>query len=210
MQDITFGQLEEKRSLLQQLRLIMERGIVESQVGAIHGMLDYVFSAPFAIGRPEIINVIHRVTINRRILRRNARLYNISYFKYPPVEFAGYGRCNTKQHSILYAGFDFLTILSELKPEAGDLITVSSWENSTDAYMSCFTVVGHQPAGDITNLMTLEAREFANLELSKYPPNIRALYTDQLDFLADSFSRQVSPRPAVNYIFSAFFCKKTF
>lgn len=206
--DLTFGKLEEKRSLLSALRHYMEIGITEAQERDITTLLSFVFAVHQGLERQEVVKEIQRVTINRRILRRNARLHNISYLKYPPAQFAGYGRCNVKNQSVLYAGFDYVTILSELKPEVGDLITISYWENKAEHPMRCNTIVGHQPAGDVINPMTFRARSAIEREINKYPPNLRSLFTAQIEFLADAFSRRVAPRPVINYLFSAYFASK--
>lgn len=208
MQDITYAQLAEKKAFLDVLRTHLAGDVTPAWEQGLLALMDNVFSTFFALERPEVITEIQRVTVNRRILGRNARLPNISLIKYPPADkVAKYGRCNLQKSSVLYAGFNYLTILSELKPEAGDLITVSHWENVESTPMRCFSVIGHQPPGSV-NLGTWHVREAFEQQVQQFPPHLRELFTLQVEFLADAFSRLVQPGSHLNYLFSAFFAGK--
>ncbi|UYZ61316.1 hypothetical protein [Hymenobacter latericus] len=208
MQDITFAQLAEKKAFLDVLRTHLAGDVTPAWEQGLLSLMDNVFSTFFALERPEVITEIQRVTVNRRVIGSNSRLQNIGLIKYPPADkVAKYGRCNIQRSSVLYAGFNYLTILSELKPEEGDLITVSHWENTESTPMRCFSIIGHQPPDSI-NIGTWEIREAFEQQVRQFPPHLRELFTLQVEFLADAFSRLVRPGSHLNYLFSAFFAGK--
>lgn len=71
---------------------------------------------------------IQRVTINRNVLNgENKSIETISFLKYPPPEYVSYGRANVNGQSVLYATFNLMTAIKEMKPNIGDLITISTW-----------------------------------------------------------------------------------
>jgi len=80
--------------------------------------------------------IIERVTVNKRVLKgNNVRIDKVDKLKYPPAEcITKYGRANLKQQSVLYGTFNFMTAVKEMKPEKGDLISVSEWKIKNENY----------------------------------------------------------------------------
>ena len=77
---------------------------------------------------------IQRVTINRNVLNgENKSIETISFLKYPPPEYVSYGRANVNGQSVLYATFNLMTAIKEMKPNIGDLITISL-DNTRNRY----------------------------------------------------------------------------
>jgi hypothetical protein len=70
-----------------------------------------------------------RVTINKRLFGgKGERISKVGLLKYPPpIYITRFGRMNFPHQSVLYATFDPITALSEMRPEPGDRITISTW-----------------------------------------------------------------------------------
>jgi len=47
----------------------------------------------------------------------------------PPVKNAKMGRCNKEGESLFYCSSDFITAILEVKPVAGDFVTVANFKN---------------------------------------------------------------------------------
>lgn len=54
---------------------------------------------------------------------------NEKEFWNPPIENAKMGRCNNEGESMFYCSSDFITAVLEVKPVAGDFITVANFKN---------------------------------------------------------------------------------
>lgn len=149
-----------------------------------------------------------RLSINKRIIGSNKRIYNQKYLKYPPKELVNrYGRCNLKQQSILYATFGSLTALSEMKPLRGDLITMSTWEVIDDSSLIISPIL-RQPKDDTFNPRIWEMQKIYEKEFEKYPPNIRKQINLLNEFIADEFTKPVKPDNDRDYLFSAYFADR--
>jgi len=67
------------------------------------------------------IDTFQRVTVNSWISEVDGRVEFIKHLKYPPKEYVKkYGRANMINQSVLYATFDYITALSEMRPEIND------------------------------------------------------------------------------------------
>lgn len=86
MQDITYAQLAEKKAFLDVLRAHLTGDVTPAWEQGLLALMDNVFSTFFALERPEVITEIQRVTVNRRVIGRNARLQNMSLIKYPQAD----------------------------------------------------------------------------------------------------------------------------
>ncbi len=71
-----------------------------------------------------------RLTINRLVPPfENSRIKRIRYLLNPPSHYVeNLGRANLRHQSIFYATFLAPTAINELKPEPGDLFTISKWK----------------------------------------------------------------------------------
>ncbi len=71
-----------------------------------------------------------RLTINKKVPPfENNRIRRIKYLLNPPTRYVkNLGRANLRQQSIFYATFKPPTAINELKPNPGDLYTISKWK----------------------------------------------------------------------------------
>lgn len=154
---------------------------------------------------PELM----RLTINRRVHNpgQNKRIYDIEKLKYPKPEWVSrYGRCNKPHTSVLYAGFDRLTILGELKPKIGDLITVSKWRAKPGTRLKVSPIFKNQPFNEeMINPRTKKLDRLFEEKLESFPKNIREIIDALIRFVADAFTKRVNSDNHLDYIFSAFF-----
>ncbi len=156
---------------------------------------------------------IKRVTINKRVVGSNKRITEIKHLKYPPAELVEkYGRCNFPKESVLYASFFDLTILNELKPDVGDLVTFSTWrtKSENDTLKLCPIFKNQPTKKDLLNPRTFEIEQLYKKELKKHPEELIPIIDELIQFIADAFTKRVHKHNHLNYIFSAYFSRKIF
>ncbi len=152
--------------------------------------------------------IIERITINKRVIKKNIRIEEISNLKYPPSEFVkSYGRANLKYQSVFYGTFDFMTAVKEMKPEIGDLITISRWtlKNIND-YLNICPMFLKQPTDGSINLKLLNLYHQFIKDLNRFPSQISRLYLELHQFYSDCFAREVNHNQG--YILTAILADK--
>ncbi|MEP1939490.1 MAG: hypothetical protein ABJK11_08010 [Balneola sp.] len=94
----------------------------------IRTFIDAKFLIP-EISFKRVYPSFERLTVNKRLPNNNnKRIDKIRHLYNPPSKYIrNYGRANLKNQSIFYATFLTPTAIDELKPEEGDLITISKW-----------------------------------------------------------------------------------
>ena len=154
--------------------------------------------------------IIERITINKKVINKNIRIDEVSKLKYPPAECVkGYGRANLKNQSVFYGTFDFITAVKEMKPEKGDLITISKWtlKNKFDTLVICPMFL-RQPTNGSSNIHLLNLYNWFIQELNRFPPQLSKLYFETHQFYSDCFAREVKDNQG--YIVSAILADKIF
>jgi len=158
-----------------------------------------------------VFPIIERVTVNKRVLKgNNVRIYKVDKLKYPPAEcITKYGRANLKHQSVLYGTFNFMTAVKEMKPEIGDLITVSEWKikNENDNLITC-PIFMNQPKDGTINIRLLSMYNNFMLDLKRFPPDISRLIFEIHTFYANCFSRKIDSCNNQGYIFTALLADK--
>lgn len=150
---------------------------------------------------------IERLTINRRVVGSNKRIQNINHLKYPPDELVTkYGRCNLPGRGIFYGTFNELLSLNEMKPNIGDLVTISVWRAKGNESLRCCPVFKNPPVHNgVINPRMLELCPLYDRKLAEYPEFIRDPIDYLVRFIADSFVKEVSSANHLDYLFSAYF-----
>lgn len=180
---------------------------------ALHEIEQSLNSIPFFSAFYYKTNVaqIKRVTINKRVLQENdCRIEEIKFLKYPPSNYVTkFGRANLQQESILYGTFDHLTALSEMRPEIGDRITISTWQLSTEYDLTLCPIFKISTLdGVVHNEMSLRSRIQYNKLLKRYDDET-AKQIDMLhQFIADCFAKRAHPENHFDYFMSAYFANK--
>ena len=156
------------------------------------------------------IDTFQRVTVNGWIPEVDKRIEFIKHLKYPPKDCVKkYGRANMIGQSVLYATFDYLTALSEMRPEVNDTITVSTWKLKSD-YNLCVTPIFKNSTKDgiVHNELSLKARIQANNKLNQYDGNVRKQIEIILQFIADTFSKEIEDGNNFDYYLSAHYANR--
>lgn len=209
MLDLSIGMSEEVQRLID----LSRGGLTHVNLGIVEKDLYRIFpfqSYPTLNRRFEKIT---RLTINRSILGSNQRLTDPSYLGAPPEKFINnYGRANYPNNSVFYGTFDRLTILNELKPQIGDLITITEWVPKDPTFeMVCCAIFKNWELynGSINVEMRIIADDYE--EALKRFSIVQATQVDLLNqFVADEFTKPVDRVNSSNYFFSAYFAKRIF
>ena len=154
--------------------------------------------------------VIERVTVNKRVIKENSRICDVDKLKYPPpVCVKKFGRANLKGQSVLYGTFNFMTAVKEMKPEIGDLVTVSEWKlrNENDNLITC-PIFMEQPTDGSINIRLLKMYNSFISDLKRFPPEISRLIFEIHTFYANCFARKINSNNNQGYIFTALLADK--
>jgi len=156
------------------------------------------------------IDSFQRVTVNNWISDIHGRVEFIKHLKNPPKEYVKkYGRANIIGQSILYATFDYLTALSEMRPEVNDTITVSYWKLKSDYDLSVTPIFKNSTKdGIVHNELSLRARILANNMLNQYDENVKKQIETILQFIADAFSKEIEDSNKFDYYLSAHYANR--
>jgi hypothetical protein len=156
------------------------------------------------------IEQIFRVTINNRIpdIGQN-RIDNLKYLRNPDkFIISKMGRANLVNQSVFYGGFEPLTILNELKPNVGDLITITEWKLKTDVFLNVtpiFKWLSNYNNNELSVLLEVDyinaTRHLCEEELEQ-----RKIL---LSFLSDCFAKPVGTNHT-DYFLSAYFANYMF
>lgn len=155
---------------------------------------------------------IQRVTINKNVLNgKNERIDGIALLKYPPAKKANYGRANIKGQSVLYATFNPMTALKEMKPNIGDFITISTWTILETTTLSV------APIFKITSKDGVFHNELSLFYLNEYEKLKKSLSKDVVEqsdelmlFMAECFAKRVEYGNKFDYYLSAYFADRIF
>jgi len=191
--------LEDLKQKINQLDLSLN----ESELDLLRNELDKL--TPFVFGGEKLVPKIERLTINRLLPdNNNETVKEIKLLKNPPAEYVKkHGRANLVGQSVFYGTFILPTALLELKPQNGDIVTISKWKlkNETDPLMI-------YPVIDYYNCKDLQLRNEFHRYIQKYPKELQEIIiTDNL-LLAFYFGREVDRNKHHNYIYSAHYADK--
>ncbi|WP_448635248.1 hypothetical protein [Pedobacter panaciterrae] len=208
--DFSDQELYEFRTIINYLRGLTQNGIFSEITHPITKILDEAIDFSWYMYDVQEFPEIVRLTINKKILGSNKRIHDINHLKYPPSHLVkSYGRCNQPGQSILYASYGLLSILSEMKPELGDLITISTWRSLDNATLTFCPVFKNQPPDGTINLTSQRyEKHFQNL-LKELPKNAAIAVEFLNQFVADAFSKRFQHNSNdINYLVSAYFANQ--
>ena len=205
------------------LKSLSKKEITSNNERLILNLLDKLFIYFVFSKYQDCFDIIHRITINKKILKTNKRLKDIGNLKYPPDcnLVTTYGRCNLPNQSVLYASFMEITSLGELRPKIGDLITQSTWKLKVDVPLTYVPIFSKQPTNEpfintmtgetiegLSNLRTLDLERRFKEVCEDLPKNLKELCYCVVEFIAEFFAKKVNSGNHLNYIFSAYFSNK--
>jgi len=159
------------------------------------------------------IQKLQRVSINKRLFGgANNRIEEISFLKNPPKQCVKkYGRANSPNESVLYATFEPLTALSEMRPDIGDFITVSTWKLKDNHPITVSPIFKNAPkAHKVQNEVSIKALFMYNQQVKQYDEELQKQLDVIIQFVADCFSKEVDDTNHFDYFLSSFYANRIF
>jgi len=195
---------------LKPLRKYLEKNsISENDLSLIKTILQEITLLSSLMYRQRI-DGFQRVTVNNWIKDVNGRVEFIKHLKNPPKECVKkYGRANLINQSVLYGTFDYITALSEMRPEINDTITVSYWRLKTE-YDLCITPIFKNSTKDgvVHNELSLRAQILSNKMINQYDDDTKKQIQIILQFIADAFSKEVQDNNHYDYFLSSHYANR--
>lgn len=213
MMNFAFSESEVKNfsALLNYFKQLAQDGVTPLIEKQLLIMLDQ--SLPFFahLHSQSYFPELTRVTINKNVVGTNRRIKNLKELKYPPPEkVTKYGRCNLPKQSIFYATFTQLTAFGEMKPNLGDIVTVSHWKlKDKNTRLKFCPIFKNQPKKEnLINPRMFEFNQIYEKKTRELPPYFKQQADDLIQFVADGFTKYIRPGNDLDYIFSAYFSNK--
>lgn len=199
--------LEMKLSPLK--RYLEKNSIFEDDIQRITNILNDI-SLISGLTYRQPIEKFQRITVNNWIKDVGRRVEFIKHLKNPPKEnVKKYGRANLINQSVFYGTFDYLTALSEMRPEIGDTITVSFWKLKSEYSLRVTPIFRNSSKdGKIYNELSVKAQLLANKTLRQYDRNTRKQIEIILQFIADAFSKEVENSNHFDYFLSSYYANR--
>lgn len=189
------------------LKYLDKDSIQETDIKFIKQQIDVLF---YLLPLPNyfcIPNQLERLTINERIKEvGNRRISEIRHLKYPPTT-TKYGRCNVLDNPVLYGSFNLFTILDEIKPETGKLLTHSIWKVKEGIKLKMCPIVFED---NDSNTLSSEIRKLHNDYISNLSYLIQETINLHISFFVKCFSKNVEELNHYDYFLSAYISYKIF
>lgn len=201
--------IENFKGLIKYLKQLSDDGVSSNMENSILQLLDNTIPFFSHLVLTDEFTVIHRLTINKRVLGENKRIHDFKFLKYPPADkVSQYGRCNFPKQSVLYSSFLQFTAMNECQPRVGDLITESTWRVKNNHTLTYCPIFKNQPSNNVINIRSFEINEIFKKKLKEFPEYERKKIDILVQFVADVFTKVVNPNNHFNYIFSSYFSNK--
>ncbi len=200
------------RKLMPLRHFLVKNSINETNIESIRKYIDKI-TILTSLTYKQKIESFKRVTINSNILGGNKRINEISHLKYPPKEYVKrYGRANNINESVLYATFDPITALSEMRPKIGDLITISTWKLKTDYDLTVTPIFKNTTKNEeVYNGVSLRASIEYRKSLQQYDDDQLKKQLDIIiQFIADCFNKEVDDNNHFDYFLSSYYSNRIF
>lgn len=132
-----------------------------------------------------------RLTVNKRLPKNNNnRITETKWLGCKPCDAVKeYGRMNFIGQSILYGTFAIPTAINELKPQIGDLVTISKWtllEPETE--MMVYPIFWNMAKNDGFFQIVNQYISFTSM----YEKPVKELIDAQVEFIANIMSKRIS------------------
>jgi hypothetical protein len=210
--DISENEVKRITAILDYLKHLAEDGVTPLLEKQILLMLDDCITFFAHLTMQHVFPQLHRITINRNVVKTNKRIWNIDQLKYPPADkVTKYGRCNLPKQSVFYGAMFDMTCINELRPKVGDLVTHSVWKIKHDnAGLVYCPIFKNQPPKykGVVNPRSIEYNNVYIKELEKHPENTRSLIDKLVQVVADAFTKDIKVNNHLDYVFSAYFANK--
>ena len=209
---MNFSELNLSLSFLR--RYLRKNSITESKIDILRQHLDKIKEYLPISKRNFRPSQLVRLTINKRIPgNHNDRINSIDYLKYPPERSVSkYGRCNLINNSILYGTFTWLTASNELKPQKGDLVTISTWKPKPNTVLSICPIFFKTTSNGVThNELSFEFKiQYENFINKNYPKEKHVQLNLLMEFLAECFAKEIDENNHFDYFLSSYLSKVIF
>lgn len=181
--------------------------ITLEQVAVLKVYLNKVFNFILTISNDIDFRFLFRVSIIRENFLEKGKVRNSSFLGYPPLDIIKkngvFNRANSNEKTAFYASFFENVALRETKPQKGERIIISRWENITGKPFSSYPI-SNSP---IKNIGVQKATQAFNKTKKANNPLFAEIMDLVIGFLASEFVKDCEIRNPFKYeyLYSAFF-----
>lgn len=174
--------------------------------------LKQAFNTKWVVQNDIDFKIIFRVTIVKDAFLEKDKIRDPKYLHNPPLEIniknGVYNRGNSPNSTMFYASFYENVAIRETKPQKGDRIIITIWENRSGKPFVSFPI---SHASIENNEGVLKATNAFKKKMENHHPLFVEHFRIHLDFLASEFvkDKEVVSEKKYEYLFSAFFSEFT-
>jgi len=199
------------KSVFKYLKSINLSTLEEADMNKIWKYLNATFNFNLIFQDDLRFEILFRVTRVNESFLENDKVRKTKYLYNPPVELNHekgiFNRCNSPNTSAFYSSFIENVALRETKPDKGQGIILTTWQNISGK-LFVYYPVSHAPI--INNHPNNRATIAFNKKFQNHHPTFTEYQKLILEFIASEIVKdsEVISEKKYEYIFSAFFCEK--
>ncbi|WP_321321632.1 RES domain-containing protein [Labilibaculum sp.] len=199
--------IEFYKSVFPKLKGIDLSIITDEQVIELKEYIKVVFNFFMTISNDIHFDFLFRVSIIKDDFIEKRKVRNPKFLGFPPLELVKrqnvYNRANSPDRTVLYASFYENVALRETKPQVGERIIISTWQNITGNPFNSYPISNSSVINEGVEKAT---NAFKNTMKVNHP-----LFAEIMDlvlgFLASEFVKddEIQSNHKYEYLYSAFF-----
>ncbi|WP_116786861.1 hypothetical protein [Flavobacterium psychrotrophum] len=168
--------------------------------------ISYAFNyIPYLLNKTEVIQ-LYRVSKNRN----GDNITKTKYLTYPPEHLVRkmdkYNRANTPNTTVFYGSESIDTAINELKPEVGEIITISIWKPIHEKYILNAFHVSHTEKGYGKNSISTYALNFFEKYKESWQTELIDFIEPYFHLLGREYEKKISHH--LEYVVSAIFSEQ--
>lgn len=171
--------------------------------------INYAFNYIPLLSNKLAVYHTYRLVVNEWVTKKNQRLNNIKYLKYPSLdivkEINKYNRANTPLTNVLYSAENIDSALKEIKPPKDKIVTVGLWKTKTEKEIISYPI-SHSERAILIN----EGVQKATAAFEKYSEENSQLFVEwsrhYFKLLGREFTKPISHH--YEYFISALFSER--
>lgn len=185
--------------------------LTDQQADKLKVYLKQVFNTKIVIFNDIHFHLLFRITTIIDNFLDNGKVRDAKFISYPPIELNRqknvYNRANSPDRTVLYASFYENVAMLETKPQVGQRIIISTWQNISGQPFNSYPISNNYL---VPNEGVIKATKAFTDLAKKHHPLFATFIDRNLSFLAFEFVKSVPilSERRYEYLFSAFFADR--
>ncbi|HTA27559.1 MAG TPA: hypothetical protein VK809_07220 [Bacteroidia bacterium] len=193
---------------IQKLKQINLSNLSDTEAISLTRYIRQAFNVHYKVYNDLFTEAVFRVSIVRENFCHEGKVREIKYLTYPPLDLNEqrnvYNRANSPNKTVMYASLYKIVAIRETKPQIGEKIIISTWENVTFQPFISYPLTN---ANLIRNEGVYKSTKSFQDLCKRHHPLIAEIMDRYLAFFAEEFVKNIPiiSERKYEYLYSAFF-----